>query len=103
MTQAATSSLNRGADYPRSGTADDVADKASDLAGKASEKLEQAVSGLEQKAKQFAEQGRQAGEQVQVVADNFKTALDKSVKDQPMTTLVAAVAVGFVVGALWKS
>ena len=51
----------------------------------------------------FAEQGRQATEQIQVVAENFKTAVDKSVKDQPLTTLAIAAGIGFVIGALWKS
>jgi ElaB/YqjD/DUF883 family membrane-anchored ribosome-binding protein len=37
------------------------------------------------------------------VAGNIKGAVDKSVKDQPMATLAAAAAVGFVLGALWKS
>jgi ElaB/YqjD/DUF883 family membrane-anchored ribosome-binding protein len=49
------------------------------------------------------DQGREMGEQVQVVADNFKTALDKSVRDQPLTTLALTAAVAFVIGALWKS
>ena len=48
-------------------------------------------------------QGRQAGERMQEVAGNFKTALDKSVRDQPMATLATAAMVGFVLGALWKS
>ena len=37
------------------------------------------------------------------VAGNLKRAVDKSVKDQPMATLFMAAAVGFVLGALWKS
>ena len=37
------------------------------------------------------------------VAGNVKGAVDKSVKDQPKTTLVAAAVVGFVLGVLWKS
>jgi ElaB/YqjD/DUF883 family membrane-anchored ribosome-binding protein len=37
------------------------------------------------------------------VAGNLKKAVDKSVKDQPMATLAMAAAVGFVLGALWKS
>jgi len=37
------------------------------------------------------------------VADNLKTAADRSVKDQPMATLALAAALGFVLGALWKS
>ena len=37
------------------------------------------------------------------VAGNLKGAVDKSVKEQPMATLALAAAVGFVLGALWKS
>ena len=37
------------------------------------------------------------------VAGNLKGAVDKSVKDQPMATLAVAAALGFVLGALWKS
>ena len=37
------------------------------------------------------------------VAGNLKGAVDRSVKDQPMATLAVAAAVGFVLGALWKS
>jgi ElaB/YqjD/DUF883 family membrane-anchored ribosome-binding protein len=48
-------------------------------------------------------QGRETGERMQEVASNFKGALDKSVRDQPMATLATAAMVGFVLGALWKS
>jgi ElaB/YqjD/DUF883 family membrane-anchored ribosome-binding protein len=37
------------------------------------------------------------------VADNFQTAVDRSLKDQPLTTLALAIAVGFVLGAVWKA
>ena len=37
------------------------------------------------------------------VGDNIQKAIDRSLKDQPMTTLALAVAMGFVVGAIWKS
>lgn len=94
MTQA-SSSFNRGADYGRSTT--------DDLAAKATDQIDRVVAGVEQTARNIADQGRQAGEQVGVVADNFKTAVDKSVKDQPLTTLAVAAAVGFVIGAIWKS
>jgi ElaB/YqjD/DUF883 family membrane-anchored ribosome-binding protein len=40
---------------------------------------------------------------MQEVAANFKGALDKSVRDQPMATMAAAAMIGFVLGALWKS
>lgn len=44
-----------------------------------------------------------AKQQVEEMAGNVKGAIDKSVKDQPLTTLLIAGTVGFVVGALWKS
>ena len=44
-----------------------------------------------------------AAQQVQDVAGNVKGAINKSVKDQPLTTLMMAGALGFVLGALWKS
>ena len=43
-------------------------------------------------ANRVAEQGREAGERMQEVAGNFKGALDKSVKDQPMATLASSRA-----------
>jgi hypothetical protein len=37
------------------------------------------------------------------VADNFKGALNRSIKDQPLATVATAIIAGFVLGALWKS
>jgi ElaB/YqjD/DUF883 family membrane-anchored ribosome-binding protein len=54
-------------------------------------------------AEQMADQGHAVGQRMQEVAGNFKGAVDKSVKEQPMMTLMVAAAVGFVLGALWKS
>ncbi|MBR2536710.1 MAG: DUF883 family protein [Hyphomicrobium sp.] len=80
-----------------------VADKASDMAAKAGSKVEQALEGAESAVNSVAETGRDAGQRVQEVAGNLKTAVDRSVKDQPMATLAVAAAMGFVIGALWKS
>ena len=54
-------------------------------------------------ANRVAEQGREVGARLQEVTGNFKGALDKSIKDQPMATLAGAAIVGFVLGAIWKS
>jgi ElaB/YqjD/DUF883 family membrane-anchored ribosome-binding protein len=62
----------------------------SDLSEKASEMKDKSIDRLRETG---------AGE----VAGNVKGAVDKSVKDQPMVTLAMAAAVGFVLGALWKS
>lgn len=37
------------------------------------------------------------------VGENFQTAVDRSVTDQPFTALAMAVAMGFVLGAIWKA
>ena len=70
---------------------------------KATDKAQGVARQVEDLAGKAVEQGREAGERVQEVAGNVKGAVDKSIKDQPMTTLAAAAAVGFVLGALWKS
>ena len=66
------------------------------LSGKASETLHDVADQAGQFATHVAEQGRE-------VAGNFKGAVDKSVKDQPMATLAMAAFAGFVLGAIWKS
>jgi ElaB/YqjD/DUF883 family membrane-anchored ribosome-binding protein len=78
-------------------------DQISDLKEKAAEQLGGAAERTESVANRVTGQGREAGERMQEVAGNFKTALDKSVRDQPMATLATAAMVGFVLGALWKS
>jgi ElaB/YqjD/DUF883 family membrane-anchored ribosome-binding protein len=78
-------------------------DQISDLKEKANEQLGRAAERAESVANRVAGQGREAGERMQEVAGNFKTALDKSVRDQPMATLATAAMMGFVLGALWKS
>lgn len=83
--------------------ASQVADKASEYAGKAGEQLEHAYEAADATVRSVAEQGREAGERVQEVAGNMKSAVDKSIKDQPMATLAVVGALGFVLGALWKS
>jgi ElaB/YqjD/DUF883 family membrane-anchored ribosome-binding protein len=57
-----------------------------------------------------AETARGIGEQAKDVADRaqrapvaMREAVDSSLKQQPMMTLAVAGAIGFVLGALWKS
>ncbi|MGL4324187.1 MAG: DUF883 family protein [Beijerinckiaceae bacterium] len=83
--------------------ADDVSATASHIASKAGEKVDQALTHAERTARKVAEQAGDATERVQEVAGNVKSAIDKSLADQPMTTLALAAAVGFVLGALWKA
>jgi ElaB/YqjD/DUF883 family membrane-anchored ribosome-binding protein len=77
--------------------------RGSDLKDKAADQLSKAADQVEGAASRVAEQGREAGERMQEVAGNFKGALDKSIKDQPMATLAGVTIVGFILGAIWKS
>ncbi|HEY8193516.1 MAG TPA: hypothetical protein VIF13_00560 [Hyphomicrobium sp.] len=65
------------------------------------------VDDIKGKAKQTfdaaSDMAGDARQQVEEVAGNVKGAINRSVKEQPITTLLVAGAIGFVVGALWKS
>jgi ElaB/YqjD/DUF883 family membrane-anchored ribosome-binding protein len=69
----------------RSETADKTSDKATDALSSVTERGGEAVSGFQEVGGNIAD----------VVAD--------SVRNQPMATIVIAVGVGFVLGALWKT
>jgi ElaB/YqjD/DUF883 family membrane-anchored ribosome-binding protein len=85
----------------------DIKEKATDqferMADKATDQFGRVADQAEAIANRVTEQGRDAAERVQEVAGNFKGAVDRSVKDQPMATLAVAAVLGFVLGALWKS
>lgn len=51
----------------------------------------------------IVEGAREASESAQQVAENFQQAVDRSVRDQPLTTLALACVTGFVLGAIWKA
>ena len=79
----------------------DLSGKASDLTDKATEQFKKVADRAEDLASDAVDKLRDTG--AGEVAGNFKGAVDKSVKDQPMATLALAAAVGFVLGAIWKA
>ncbi len=81
----------------------DLADKAVEAGIRAVDSLDRAVSNVQDTGQRLAAQGSELGDNLQKVAKNFSNAVDKSVAEQPMTTLGVAVAAGFVLGALWKA
>ena len=103
----AQSTPPRGQSSYSDATAHDIKEKATDkfekIADKATDQFKSMADQAEYAASRVAEQGREAGERVQEVAGNFKGAVDKSVKEQPMATLAMVAVAGFVLGALWKS
>jgi ElaB/YqjD/DUF883 family membrane-anchored ribosome-binding protein len=80
----------------RYGGESDIADKATDQFKKVADRVE-GVAGA------AADQMRDVSDRTAQVAGNFRRAVDQSVKEQPIATLLMAAAVGFVLGALWKS
>ena len=74
-----------------------------DLRDKAAEQFDKVADQVEGAVKTISERGREVGQEVQAVAGNIKSAVDTSVKDQPMATLAVAAALGFLLGAIWKS
>jgi len=79
----------------------DLSNKASDLKDQATEQIKKVADQVEGLASDAVDHLRDTG--AAEVAGNIKGAVDKSVKDQPMATLAMVAAVGFVLGALWKS
>jgi ElaB/YqjD/DUF883 family membrane-anchored ribosome-binding protein len=78
-------------------------DKAGELRDKASDSIDKMADKVESTVSSMAERGREVSEDVHKVAGNLKSAVDTSLKEQPMATLAVAAAVGFVLGALWKT
>lgn len=74
-----------------------------DMSQMASDKVRDGVKTAEDAANRVLDQGRQVGEGMSEVAGNFRSAVDQSLRDQPMATLAMAGIVGFVLGAIWKS
>jgi ElaB/YqjD/DUF883 family membrane-anchored ribosome-binding protein len=79
----------------------DLSDKVSEVKDQATDQLKKVAHRAESLADDAIDQLRQTG--AGEVAGNFKKAVDKSVKEQPMATLAMAAAVGFVLGAIWKA
>jgi ElaB/YqjD/DUF883 family membrane-anchored ribosome-binding protein len=77
-------------------TLSDVEDTAMDQIERASAKAGQVVESV-------AEGAREAGERVQEVVSTVDTTVRQALKDQPMVTLAVVAALGFVLGALWKT
>lgn len=81
----------------------DFTDKAVDAGIRAVDSLERSAASAQEMGDRLITKSSELSDNVQKVAKNFSTALDKSVADQPLTTLGMAIAAGFVLGAIWKA
>jgi ElaB/YqjD/DUF883 family membrane-anchored ribosome-binding protein len=73
-----------------------------ELADTATDQLKGGADRAQELAGDVSRQAREYGEKAQDAARQVRPFVEKSLKDQPMTTLAAAAAIGFVLGALWK-
>jgi ElaB/YqjD/DUF883 family membrane-anchored ribosome-binding protein len=74
-----------------------------DLKDRAMDQIDKTSSQAGRMAHSVAEQAIEAGQKVQEVASTVDTTVRHSLRDQPMATLAVVAALGFVLGALWKS
>ena len=73
------------------------------LVDKVSDTLQSATDQASELAGRAMEQGREVSAMAQKARGAMREALDTSLKQQPMVTLAVAGALGFLLGALWKS
>ncbi len=67
-----------------------------DPMGKANDAADEAINAAVSEARNMKDDASD-------VAANFQTAVNRSVRDQPLTTLGMAIVAGFVFGAIWKA
>jgi ElaB/YqjD/DUF883 family membrane-anchored ribosome-binding protein len=84
------------------GTSEGAKDRLRDMADTATDKLKGAGEGAQEMAGKVAEQAREYGDKAQEAARQIKPFVERSLKEQPMTTLAGVAVLGFVLGALWK-
>ncbi len=81
----------------------EVPNQAEGLVDKAAEAIRGVADQTTDLADRVIEQGREVGEMAQKAPVAARDAVDTSLMQQPMATLAIAGAVGFLLGALWKS
>lgn len=72
-------------------TASDLSERASGFGDAASRQYDRTLDAAESMARNAGEQGRQ-----------MMSAMDKTVRDQPMLAMAAVAVAGIIIGAIWK-
>ncbi len=79
-----------------------ASDMGKEFVDNATEQASRTREDLKTASNELSSKGIEAAENAQAVVGNFKTAVEKSTKDHPLTTLAMAAAMGFLLGAMWK-
>jgi ElaB/YqjD/DUF883 family membrane-anchored ribosome-binding protein len=77
-------------------------DRFREMADTATDQLKGAADRAQELAGDVSRQAREYGEKAQDAVRQVKPFVEKSLREQPMMTLAAVAAIGFVLGALWK-
>ena len=72
------------------------------LAKAVSDRFKDATEDMQERVGQVADQAIQYAELARDAVRQFKPLVQKSVRENPLTTLAGFVLVGFVLGAMWK-
>jgi ElaB/YqjD/DUF883 family membrane-anchored ribosome-binding protein len=88
-------------DYAKGGT-ETAKDRLGNMADAATDKMKDVADSAQEMAGKVADQAMEYSGKVQDAAKQVRPFMEKSMKEQPMATLAAIAAVGFVLGALWK-
>ena len=88
-------------DYSRGGTKT-AKDGLRGMADVATDKVKDAVESSHEIAGNVAEKVLEYGDEAQAAAKQFRSSMEKTIKEQPVTVLAAACAIGFLLGAVWK-
>ena len=80
----------------------DPQDQARGLAETVSDRFNDATEDMQERVGQFADQAIRYAELARDAVKQFKPLVQKSLRENPITTLAGFVLVGFVLGALWK-
>lgn len=89
--------------YPQSGSKPATGDADKGMLDKASATVRDAADQATELAERAMEQGREATAMAQKAPGAMREVVDTSLKQQPMATLAIAGAMGFLLGALWRS
>ncbi len=93
----------RQSDRPISETAAVMSDKAMAAAENVGQRINRTMEQAGSAISTMQEKGGEAAGRAGDVVGNFRQAIEKSARSQPTTTVLMAVAAGFLLGAMWNS
>lgn len=93
----------RESDRPIDDAASFIAEKAAAAADRVGAAMDQTIEKASDVIESVQKQGGDAADRSGEVVANIRNAIDNSARSQPTTTVLLAVGLGFLLGAMWKS